>query len=424
MEMDNLFDIGAPDAVQDIESNRLLSMEKKDDNIRFYQDQRTERKGRMSGHDKTFETRSQQQVSRTERQLQRQEQTAVEQEAAIHVDDIIWGDSSDSNTNTEDMDYQQPRPGIHGCSYHEDTVTLTFPRRIIECDAIFNTAYRLGLSDNQVTALVSCHLESWYITQSYMGVFSEDPPHLVALHWDGKMLRDVLGSEPGTTSETLAVLVSGPPACSEGKLLRVPVINSSTGTAQAEASIDLLDAWGLAGVITALVFDTASSNSGVHRGAAKLLEEKLGTKGAVPFALFSSRLSDKQKQDLAAQLHATHKPGSFRRGKPVFQKVTAKTTLVDLIGPESHLLLYILSIGPDWLLDRDESWSEKEDYKKVLEYVRNLRVVNDITERGVKMMSDFANGITTDPKQREYLLYAVEYSRQRFESFKKQTLNK
>ncbi|KAK8405417.1 hypothetical protein O3P69_001753 [Scylla paramamosain] len=56
LELDSLFDIGAPDAVQDIESNRLLSMEKKDGDIRFYQDQRTERKGCMLGHDKIFET--------------------------------------------------------------------------------------------------------------------------------------------------------------------------------------------------------------------------------------------------------------------------------------------------------------------------------------------------------------------------------
>ncbi len=59
-----------------------------------------------------------------------------------------------------------------------------------------------------------------------------------------------------------------------------------------------------------------------------------------------------------------------------------------------------------------------------MECVRYLRVVNGIAERGVKMISDFANVITTDPEQREYLLHAVEYNRRRFESFKKQTLNK
>ncbi|KAG0728975.1 hypothetical protein GWK47_003593 [Chionoecetes opilio] len=37
----------------------------------------------------------------------------------------------------------------------------------------------------------------------------------------------------------------------------------------------LLEAWGLTGVITALVFDTTASSSGVHRGAAKLLEQQL-----------------------------------------------------------------------------------------------------------------------------------------------------
>ena len=89
------------------------------------------------------------------------------------------------------------------------------------------------------------------------------------------MLIDVLGSEPGTTSETM--LVSGLPAYREGKLLGEPVIDRSTGTAQVEASMDLLETRDLTSVITTLVFDTTSSTSGVHRGAAKLLEEKLET---------------------------------------------------------------------------------------------------------------------------------------------------
>ncbi len=37
LELDRLFDIGAPDSVQDIKSNRLLFMEKKDEDVRFYQ---------------------------------------------------------------------------------------------------------------------------------------------------------------------------------------------------------------------------------------------------------------------------------------------------------------------------------------------------------------------------------------------------
>lgn len=74
LQQNSLFDIGALDAVQDIESNRLMSREKKDEDIRFYQDQRTDRKGHMSGHDKIFERRSHQQAVRIERQQQRQEE--------------------------------------------------------------------------------------------------------------------------------------------------------------------------------------------------------------------------------------------------------------------------------------------------------------------------------------------------------------
>ncbi|XP_034038525.1 THAP domain-containing protein 5-like [Thalassophryne amazonica] len=61
------------------------------------------------------------------------------------------------------------------------------------------------------------------------------------------------------------------------------------------------------------------------------------THEVVPFALFSTRLSNEEKQDIAAQLYATDKPHSMRRVKPVYQKITAKTTLSELIDLESQL---------------------------------------------------------------------------------------
>ncbi|KAG0725795.1 hypothetical protein GWK47_037899 [Chionoecetes opilio] len=167
LELDSLFDIGASDAIQEIERNRLLSREKKDKDIRFYQDQKTERKAHMSGHDKIFESRSQQQAERAARLQQREEQdmnlsqnfynfsAATQRRTAADVS--TWAEPTDSEGNAEDMDYQQPRPG---CSHHQDTVTLTFPRRVMECVDICSTADRLGLSDNQVTALVSATLKA------------------------------------------------------------------------------------------------------------------------------------------------------------------------------------------------------------------------------------------------------------------------
>ena len=67
----------------------------------------------------------------------------------------------------------------------------------------------------------------------------------------------------------------------------------------------------------------------------------------VPFTVFSSRLSDHQRWDIGAWLLATQKPDTFRKGKLVFHNMTVKISLVDCTALEFHLLLDILSIGPD-----------------------------------------------------------------------------
>ncbi|KAG0723598.1 hypothetical protein GWK47_042397 [Chionoecetes opilio] len=222
----------------------------------------------------------------------------------------------------------------------------TMTKRVMECLDICSTADRLGLSDNQVTALVSATLKAggadldkfviststtrrnrmltrYHISQEYMAAFSEDPPN----------------------------------------------------------------------------------NSGVHRGAAKLLEQQL----------------DRKVFYLACRHHILEVlVGAVWEN--LFGKVTAKTTLADLVGPESHLLLDTLGIEYDWLLQPVATWPRSDDYSKALEYVSSVKVVNDIAERGVKMMTDFANIITTDSQQKQYLLQTVEYNRERFDSFKKQTL--
>ena len=89
-------------------------------------------------------------------------------------------------------------------------------------------------------------------------------------------MRDVLGETYPV--ESLAVLVSGAPHYEEGKLLGVPFIDSSTGIQQCNASLELIETWGLADKVEGLVFDTTASNSGVNKGAAKLIEEKLHKK--------------------------------------------------------------------------------------------------------------------------------------------------
>ncbi|KAG0713169.1 hypothetical protein GWK47_016806 [Chionoecetes opilio] len=151
---------------------------------------------------------------------------------------------------------------------HQDTVTPTFPRRVMEWVDICSTADRLGLSDNQVTALVSAtlkaggaDLDKFVISTSttrrnrmltryphqpgVLAAFSEDPPKYAALHWDGKVLRDAPGKLILGPRQRLWLCWSQDHLHILRKATGSTSVDSSTGTAQAEASMDLLEAWGL-----------------------------------------------------------------------------------------------------------------------------------------------------------------------------------
>ena len=148
------------------------------------------------------------------------------------------------------------------------------------------------------------------------------------------------------------------------------------------------------------------------------------TQEIVPFSLFSSRVPNKLKHDIALKILSVERPEGFRRGKPVFPEINNNTTLADLVGPESYFLFDVLKIGTDWLSQPVETWTNSQEFKSAEKYVTSLKVVNDIAERGVKMISDFANVITTNSEQREMLLQAVEHNRKKYDSFKKACLNK
>ncbi|KAF0292184.1 hypothetical protein FJT64_001058 [Amphibalanus amphitrite] len=85
------------------------------------------------------------------------------------------------------------------------------------------------------------------------------------------MIKDSLG----TSEHRLAILVSGGPDHTGGKLLAVPTIADGTGLAQAEATATALDDWGVSDNVVGLCYDTTSSNTGRLKGAVVKLEAML-----------------------------------------------------------------------------------------------------------------------------------------------------
>jgi hypothetical protein len=98
-------------------------------------------------------------------------------------------------------------------------------------------------------------------------------------------------------------------------------------------------------------------------------------------------------------------------------------SLTDVIGPESHMLFQSLNISSGWLAKQVEQWSSDPDFQIAENFVRSVKVVNDAAERGVKLISDFATKITTDPIQRQALLQLVEMDHQKYPDFNKATMS-
>lgn len=102
-------------------------------------------------------------------------------------------------------------------------------------------------------------------------VFQETKLDALVLHWDGKILYDMVKKE---MVDRLPVVVSNGKTV---KLLGVPMVKNGKGSSQANAVFEVLEDWGLETSVKALCCDTTSSNLGVKKGSAILLEQLLKT---------------------------------------------------------------------------------------------------------------------------------------------------
>ena len=240
----------------------------------------------MNGQDKIFEAKALQFLTRIEQQQQRQEKETerLEKRTAAELEGNEFFEESEDDAQvgcTEiDPDFE-PDHIIEKIEFQE-FVTLQVPRKIMECDELTTAADWLKLSDNQTTMIVSAIIKAaggnlddfdvsrsttrrkrmsnrQQIAENIMEKIKEKPPQFGATHLDGKLLEDSLGDK----FERLAILLSGSPEFSSGKLLGVPQLGDSKGQTQADASYYLLEAWGLKESVVVLVFDTTASNSGV-----------------------------------------------------------------------------------------------------------------------------------------------------------------
>ena len=150
------------------------------------------------------------------------------------------------------------------------------------------------------------------------------------------------------------------------------------------------------------------------------------TPEAVMFSLVSNKVSTDEKSRMASKLLTLKStiPSSYKLEKPKFPIVEEKTDLVDLLSSHSFKFFTILGLDSSWLEKNPDKWEEDKDYVVAKEFVKTVKVTNDVAERGVKMAADYATLLTKDDSNRDMLLQGVDRSRRNHPNFQKKTLNK
>ena len=138
----------------------------------------------------------------------------------------------------------------------------------------------------------------------------------------------------------------------------------------------------------------------------------------VCICLFDDRLSIRVKEsivmkiipylNLETNLELNRHGEGF--GKPVMPTITRDTTLSQLVGEGSIFIFKALNINTDFLFKSASTWNTLDLYNRDKNKLVNLKCVNDLAERGIKLSCDFKNSARQEDNFQN-ILQAVECNR-------------
>ncbi|KAL4132318.1 hypothetical protein QTP88_009490 [Uroleucon formosanum] len=241
----DLFEVAHADALQimKIETDRLFLINQR----------KKGRIGFMYGIDYTNMRKEQLSMERKTKTLVREKRSTQSEDNLMEIDEI----SSDLE--------------IDDSSSHSDESFTS-----VEIDVGSSSSKRVRGQKNIITTKLVCALDNCKILRKERASiikdkFQESNLKAVVLHWDGKLLPNLVGKD----IDRLTIVIS---SGDTEKILSIPVLQKATANKQAEVIYKTLIEWNIQNSVKALSFDTTAVNSGRLGGTCVLLERLLGKK--------------------------------------------------------------------------------------------------------------------------------------------------
>lgn len=98
--------------------------------------------------------------------------------------------------------------------------------------------------------------------------------------------------------------------------------------------------------------------------------------------------------------------------------------ICDFISKSTLNFFKRLRLSTDFLSKNPQNWKDIDEYKTNLNIVKNLKVVNDTAERGIKLIDEYNKILTKNEEQRQFILQTVSEYRKKFKNVTKDTVVK
>ena len=159
--LERLWYVGAVDAIEVIQKDRLLSPDEKQKDIEFYHDQQTKRKATIAGKDKVLQLGIQNMNERVEREYTR---SRSEQSRSASVEQLP-STSFDISCSSSSEKCHSESAGEFECetdvpTSKSDFVILHAPKNLINNSEVAMVCDRLKLSDNAATMILSTFIKA------------------------------------------------------------------------------------------------------------------------------------------------------------------------------------------------------------------------------------------------------------------------
>ena len=149
----------------------------------------------------------------------------------------------------------------------------------------------------------------------------------------------------------------------------------------------------------------------VHRQMFYLNEE------LVMLSLCDKEIPHSEKEELVRALLQADRPQTFSPQKPEFKvhllknKSHDEPRLSNFVGTRSWLIFDLFDVNVEWMAYPAENWDNIDDFNRFQKLVNGLICVNDIAERNVQNVLEYAE-YSKDPDRRDRVVKIVNSHRE------------